>query len=114
MDSIGSRLKYERIRLGLNQNDFGSIGGVQQGAQINYEKNVRSTSANYLQAAAKAGADIQFIITGNSGFVGSQISPCEAKLLESFRLAHGAVKAAVVAALNSANDYILNSDNKIL
>ena len=66
MDDIGSRLKSERTRLGFNQTDFGAIGGVQKLAQINYEKGERFPGADYLQAIAKEGADVQFIITGDA------------------------------------------------
>ncbi|MHC5195083.1 helix-turn-helix domain-containing protein [Pseudomonas frederiksbergensis] len=66
MDDIGSRLKSERTRLGFSQTDFGAIGGVQKLAQINYEKGERFPGADYLQAIAKEGADVQFIVTGDA------------------------------------------------
>ena len=40
-NTIGQRLKEERERLGLNQTDFGLIGGVKKLAQLNYEKDER-------------------------------------------------------------------------
>ncbi|MCU9527543.1 helix-turn-helix domain-containing protein [Pseudomonas mosselii] len=64
MDVIGYRLKSERTRLGFNQTDFGAIGGVRKQAQINYEQGERFPGADYLQAIAKVGADVQFIVTG--------------------------------------------------
>ncbi|HGN3112375.1 TPA: helix-turn-helix domain-containing protein [Pseudomonas aeruginosa] len=67
MDVIGTRLKSERTRLGFNQTDFGAIGGVQKLAQHKYEKGERYPGADYLAAVAKAGADVQYIITGTVG-----------------------------------------------
>ncbi|HGM7876730.1 TPA: helix-turn-helix domain-containing protein [Pseudomonas aeruginosa] len=69
MDVIGPRLKSERTRLGFNQTDFGAIGGVQKQAQIKYEKGMRIPGADYLAAIAKAGADVQYIITGTVGYL---------------------------------------------
>ena len=38
MKEFGIRLKEERIRLGLDQDGFGQLGGVKKNAQSNYEK----------------------------------------------------------------------------
>lgn len=62
--TIGARLREERDRLGLNQTDFGAIGGVSKMSQINYEKNEHSPSAAYLGALAKQGVDVLYVITG--------------------------------------------------
>ncbi len=63
--SIGSRLREERDRLGLNQEAFAQItpSGTRQ-SQSNYEKGARSPDAEYLAAIAGAGADVLYIITG--------------------------------------------------
>jgi len=66
LNSLGSRLVTERKRLGLNQTDFADKGGVKKGSQINYEKDQRNPDSNYLAGIAAAGADISFIITGQS------------------------------------------------
>lgn len=58
------RLKEERIRLGLNQSQFAAIGGVQKGAQINYEQGKRNPDSDYLAAIAISGVDVQYILTG--------------------------------------------------
>ncbi len=61
---IGKRLHEERLRLGLNQADFGAIAGVKRNAQLNYEAGKRAPDAGYLSAIAEAGADVQYILTG--------------------------------------------------
>lgn len=64
MSAIGDRLKEERERQGLNQEEFGLIGGVKRNAQANYEKGDRSPDADYLSAISEGGADVLYIITG--------------------------------------------------
>lgn len=105
MESIGSRLKSERTRLGFSQADFGAIGGVQKGAQINYEKGERFPGADYLQAIAGAGADVLLIVTGNVGYTGIPITSDEALWLDYFRAVPGVVRSAVMASLRAAVDF---------
>lgn len=50
--------------MGLNQEDFGRLGGVKKNAQHNYEAGERQPSAGYLAALAAAGADVLYILTG--------------------------------------------------
>lgn len=99
--SIGERLKEERIRLGLSQAALGEIGGVRKQAQLNYEKGERNPDSAYLSAIAKFGADIQFIVTGVRS--AEILSPDEKELINLFRQAPLAVKAASLAALNAGN-----------
>jgi transcriptional regulator with XRE-family HTH domain len=62
--SIGSRIKEERLRLGLSQEGLAKIAGVQRRAHIRYEHDERLPDAAYLSALAGAGADINYILTG--------------------------------------------------
>ena len=64
MNPIGERLREERVRLGLNQDDFAVIGGVQRRAQGNYERGERAPDADYLARIAERGADVLYIVTG--------------------------------------------------
>lgn len=66
MDSIGLRIKGERVRLGLNQDDFAALAGVQRRAQGSYERGQRLPDAGYLASIAQHGADVQFILTGQA------------------------------------------------
>ncbi len=99
--STGERLKEERLRLGLSQAALGEIGGVRKQAQLNYEKGERNPDSAYLSAIAKFGADIQFIVTGIRS--AESLSPDEKELINLFRQAPLAVKAAALAALNAGN-----------
>lgn len=64
MNPIGERLREERVRLGMNQDDFAEVGGVQRRAQGNYERGERAPDADYLARIAERGADVLFIVTG--------------------------------------------------
>lgn len=61
---IGNRLREERERLGLNQALFAGKVGVSRMSQVNYESGKRSPDTQYLRAAAEAGFDVAYVITG--------------------------------------------------
>lgn len=83
MNTIGERLKSERTRLGFNQTEFAAIGGVQRRAQLFYEQDERRPDAGYLQAVARLGVDVQFVVTGIRS--GQALSKDEEQLLARFR-----------------------------
>lgn len=93
------RLKDERERIGLNQTAFAAVGGVSRMAQINYEKGVRFPDLEYLEAIAKIGCDIQYIVIGKRS--SAALTDDETILLEKFRSANLQLKAAVMAVLDS-------------
>ncbi len=61
---IGTRMREERERLGMTQEELGQIGGVLKRALIRYEKGERMPDAAFLAAIAAAGADVLYILTG--------------------------------------------------
>lgn len=67
MVSFFERLKEERLKLDLNQTDFGDLGGVTKKTQMLYESGDRSPDARYLELIAAAGVDVQYVITGVRG-----------------------------------------------
>ena len=64
---IGDRIKQERERLGLSQDEFSKYGKVTRKSQFNYESEERMPDASYLEGISQVGVDIQFIITGQRG-----------------------------------------------
>lgn len=64
MQTIGSRLKAERDRIGLSQNDICNLTGVSRKSLFNYENDERSPDAEFLSILEKNGFDIGFIICG--------------------------------------------------
>jgi phage repressor protein C with HTH and peptisase S24 domain len=65
LSTFGGRLKEERARLSMSQTELAAIGGVGKTTQINYEKDARSPDAAYLSALARAGVDVQYLLTGH-------------------------------------------------
>jgi transcriptional regulator with XRE-family HTH domain len=97
---IGKRLLEERERMGLNQADFASIGGSTRKTQYNYEVGERVPDGAFLAAIAAAGADINYILTGNRtpsvAPLPDTLNADEAQLLRHYRqLASAADQAAV-------------------
>ncbi|WP_295441527.1 helix-turn-helix transcriptional regulator [uncultured Thiodictyon sp.] len=64
MNTRGSRLREERLRLGMNQDELAAAGGVKRRAQVNYEQDERSPDAEYLAGVAAAGVDVQYVVVG--------------------------------------------------
>jgi len=62
--SFGERLREERRLLGLNQQEFGTLGGVAKPTQIGYEADTRTPDLHYLAQLTKAGVDPMRILTG--------------------------------------------------
>jgi len=84
--TIGERLKEERNRVGANQTVFAEQCGVTKNTQLAYEKGERSPDANYLAAAAAAGVDVQYVVTGErKPLPATSLSAAEADLLRHYR-----------------------------
>lgn len=60
----GIRIKEERERLGLTQDEFGALGGVKRLAQSNYEGGKREPGASYFALLKSGGVDVEYIQTG--------------------------------------------------
>ncbi|CAD5724793.1 helix-turn-helix transcriptional regulator [Escherichia coli] len=101
MKEFGIRLKEERIRLGLDQDGFGQLGGVKKNAQSNYENGLRKPDSDYLAGIAAAGVDVLYVLTGNRTPVVT-LSSKESVLVENYRSAtpeHQSTLDTVSAAL---------------
>lgn len=71
MGDFSSRLREERKRLGLSQEDLATMGGVKLNAQSNYENGKRAPDADYLARVAAHGVDVGFLFTGERKSGGS-------------------------------------------
>lgn len=107
--TIGKRLKAERERIGLNQTAFGAIGGVKKQAQLKYENDSSSPTANYLAEIAKIGVDIQYVIIGQRS--NQAVSPEESLLLETFRLSSPDVRNYMLRGAQKVDQQIHAGDN---
>jgi transcriptional regulator with XRE-family HTH domain len=65
MDNFGERLRLMRRRLGLNQTDFGALGGVGLGSQQRYEAGSTEPAASYFAGLAGHGFDVVYLLTGD-------------------------------------------------
>lgn len=99
MTTFGERLKAERKRIGLSQEQFAVHGGVKRDAQINYENGSRKPDSGYIEAISLLGVDVLYVVTGKNDT--SALSADEADLVRRYREAPDAVKAAAVAALTA-------------
>ncbi len=93
---IGARLKSERVRLGKSQAELAAAIGVAKKSQTNYELGHSLPSAQYLAAAAGAGVDVLYVLTGVQA---PQMSGDESELLRRYRNSSPEVRAAVLGAL---------------
>ena len=82
---IGSRLREERDRLGMNQEGLGLLGGVRKQAQLLYEKDERKPDSDYLVAVAEAGVDVLYVLTGKRQDALPAADASEQLLLENYR-----------------------------
>lgn len=60
----GQRIRSERERLGLSQAAFADQGGASRSSQLLYEKG-KPPTADYLAAIARAGVDVEYVLTGS-------------------------------------------------
>lgn len=102
MSTIGERLRQERVRLDINQMEFGSCGGVLKQTQLKYEKGDRFPDAVYLEAISKAGADVQYILTGHRSQLG--FTADELALILKIRKLRSSQKAAIALLVNEFAD----------
>ncbi|MDK1288513.1 helix-turn-helix domain-containing protein [Pseudoalteromonas umbrosa] len=61
---IGSRLKEERERLGIKQDDFAALASAKRRTLVDWEKGVTSPTAVQLAQLAEVGVDIQYVLIG--------------------------------------------------
>ncbi len=111
MSEIFSRLKKERERLKLNQQQLGAIGGVARNAQSHYESGTRLPDAGYFSAIASVGADVQYFLTGiQSGAIHSNdLSTEESALVDNYRASTDKNKSHIEAVSVAFSQHI-NSD----
>ncbi len=95
MNTFSNRLREERKRLGLDQEEFARLGGVNRITQSGYETGKRSPDAVYLQQVAAAGVDVGYVLTGVRGV--QDLSSDEMSLLNNYRICPEEGRRAVQA-----------------
>lgn len=64
---VGIRLREERDRLGLKQDELAERLRVSRTSQSNYERGERAPDAEYLAACGRLGMDVAYVVTGVRG-----------------------------------------------
>lgn len=62
--SFPERLRLERKRMGLSQDEFGKLGNVSKTAQYLYESARNWPTLEYLEALRMGGVDVAYIASG--------------------------------------------------
>jgi transcriptional regulator with XRE-family HTH domain len=100
-------LRDERLRIGLSQDEFATVGGVARRSQSAYESDERAPDAAYLLAVREIGVDIGYVLTGER-FAGGEAAPeagardaDEAEVLAMYRQLNDTGKASLHAFLAS-------------
>ena len=65
--SFSARLKEERKRLKITQKKLAEAVGITEQAQVSYEKGRQPQFSGYLEALAREGLDVAYILTGERG-----------------------------------------------
>lgn len=85
-NSAGERLREERTRLSLKQEDLALTGGVNRNTQGSYERGARNPDTAYLAAVAALGIDVLYVVTGSRlPQPLAQLSPEDEQLLRRYR-----------------------------
>jgi transcriptional regulator with XRE-family HTH domain len=100
LQAVGLRLKTERERLGLSQDHLAEHCGVTRPTQYRYESGKGSPTSEYLDAAAKIGVNVQFVLVG-SGTLPVKLSTKETALIDLFRLSKPSIQDAVIKLLKN-------------
>ncbi|MBF0639043.1 helix-turn-helix domain-containing protein [Pseudomonas protegens] len=86
MQTFGERLKEQRKALGLSQQEFGAIGGVEANAQGRYESGERVSKSDYLMAIGRHGVDLLYVLTGErSRLSEGSLSLDESTIIQNYR-----------------------------
>ena len=102
--SIGNRLREERERIGLTQQELAARGGVAKKSQTNYELGKTDPAASYLGLIVHAGVDVLFVLTGQRSAPANTGDPEEMELLRRFRDAPTDYRRMALGLLGAAPD----------
>lgn len=106
------RLKEERQKLKLSQTDIADICGISREMWSKYERGLATPGGEVLASLANAGANIQYVLTGNQ--TSNEINADEYELLHMYRNAPLSVKAAALGALTAGTAQQSNNTKQII
>jgi len=110
MKDLGSRLKEERKRLGLSQQEFGAIGGVEANAQGKYESGERIPRSDYLAALEKKGVDILYVLSAkHTPMTADSLNAAERAIITHYRALNADDQEAISQLANSLSECAMES-----
>lgn len=96
--AIGERLKSERKRLRRTQGEIAADCGISREVWCRYERGVTLPGTKLLQAFVKAGANPEFLLTGE--ITQTRLSSDEKRMLELYRKSPQDIQEAALRVLN--------------
>lgn len=111
MKDLGLRLKEERKNLGLSQQEFGAIGGVEANAQGKYESGERMPRSDYLAALGKKGMDVLYVLSGKRTPIAvDSLNDAEQAIITHYRALSQNDQEAISQLATSLSECALGSD----
>lgn len=110
MNTVGERLKGERIRLGYSVRKFADAAGIATSTQTRYESNENVPGSDYYNRIADLGAEVIWIMRGEReddevrDKRAAMYSPEIRELIDDYALCPDEVKAALRVLAKHAAD----------
>lgn len=102
LNEIGPRLREERERVGLNQEQFAEAGGVSRRTVVAWEKGEQFPNAAFLAVVSGMGVDVLYVLTGQRMQpVESTLTLEEQALLDNYKHSDEASRAAARRVLDA-------------
>lgn len=93
---IGRRLREERNRLGMNQQEFAAAAGASLRSVADWEAGRSSPNSEYVAILSAKGLDALYVLTGTRGIpIETSMSPDEQTLVENYRRSDAEDRAAL-------------------
>lgn len=101
---LNDRLKEARIKLGLNQAEFGELVGAKKRTVVDWEKGVSSPTGIQLEKLTLQDVDVAYIVTGvESNPTPSSLPADEQLLIDAYRTLPVAKRKEMLASLLTGN-----------
>lgn len=107
---VGPRLRAERERIGMTQDELGTKAGKNKQTQLRYENGLNSPTAAYLHDVAALGIDIGYVLTGFP----SELQDDEGRVLALYRAASPELRRAALSVLGVQAAATVGAGNSVV
>jgi transcriptional regulator with XRE-family HTH domain len=108
--TVGERLREERVRLDLSQEDLAQAGGVNRNTQGSYERGARNPDTAYLAGVAALGIDTVYVLAGER-LLRTGLSDVEETIISQFRAIPPDDQKALLRVLQAMADDVAKQAN---